>query len=277
MNKLKVKQLLQHFFLEDIGDHDVTSELLFPKQTIASATIKAKETGILSGVELIKLGYHLIDPNLEIIEKKQDGDILTKGEPIAMVTGHVQSILTGERVILNLLQRMSGIATLTGQAVKALNSSHTKVVDTRKTTPGLRMFEKYAVTCGGGFNHRFGLYDGVMLKDNHIAHYGSIKAAVEKVRARIGHMIKIEVETQSVSQVKEAVDARADVIMFDNQTPEAIKEAIKCVPNSIVTEASGNIDLVTIGDYRHTGVNYISVGFITHSAKALDISMDIDI
>jgi nicotinate-nucleotide pyrophosphorylase (carboxylating) len=181
-------------------------------------------------------------------------------------------LLTGERVILNLLQRMSGIATLTHRAVTILNNSHTRICDTRKTTPGLRMLEKYAVVCGGGYNHRFGLYDGVMIKDNHIAFCGSITKAVQAVREKLGHMVKIEVETETKEQVLEAVRAGADVIMFDNRTPDEVREFVSLVPKPIITEASGGITLENLAEYGTTGVDYISLGMLTHSATALDIS-----
>jgi len=187
----------------------------------------------------------------------------------------VRSILTGERVILNLLQRMSGIATITHKAVALLGSSHTRICDTRKTTPGMRMLEKYAVRAGGGYNHRFGLYDGVMLKDNHIAHAGSILDAVVKVREQVGHMVKVEVEIENKSQLLEAIEAGADVIMFDNCSPEVIKGWIPLVPAHIVTEASGGITLGTLHSFRDSGVDYISLGALTHSAGSIDISLDL--
>lgn len=275
MNIIKAKKQIEQFLIEDIGDSDITSQLLFSTETHATAVFRAKSDGVLAGCDLIELTYRLIDQNLEVIKHKEDGDNLEKGETIASITGDIKTILTGERVVLNLLQRMSGIATITNQAVVALNSSHTRVSDTRKTTPGLRMFEKYAVTCGGGFNHRHGLYDGIMLKDNHIEHYGSIDRAVKHIRTQLGHMVKIEVETENINQVKEAVNAGVDIIMFDNQTPEEIESAIALVPETIVTEASGNINLATIHTYANCGVDYVSLGFITHSASALDISLDI--
>lgn len=275
MNELKAKEKIKEFLLEDIGDHDLTSCHLFSGNKQAHATIIAKGSGVLAGINLIAITYHLLDTKVEVVRHKRDGDLIKAGDKIAEVIGDMATILTGERVVLNLLQRMTGVATLTNQAILQLNSNHTKIVDTRKTTPGLRMFEKYAVTCGGGHNHRFGLYDGVMIKDNHIALYGSIAKAVEKVKSNLGHMVKIEVETESITQVKEAIMAEADVIMFDNQSPASIKEGMALVPNKIITEASGNITLDSIGNYRNTGVDYISLGFITHSATAIDISMDI--
>jgi nicotinate-nucleotide pyrophosphorylase (carboxylating) len=276
MNKLKLQQILQEFFLEDIGERDVTSETIFPGNQKAKGHFLVKEDGVLSGTELISAGYHLLDPSIEVTMFKQDGEKVKKGDVIASVSGPIVPLLTGERVILNLLQRMSGIATLTNRAVTALNSEHTRICDTRKTTPGLRMLEKYAVTCGGGYNHRFGLYDGVMIKDNHIAFCGSITKAVKAVREKLGHMVKIEVETETKDQVLEAIAAGADVIMFDNRSPEEIREFVKLVPKPIITEASGGISLENIAEYGKTGVDYISLGMLTHSVKALDISFNIE-
>lgn len=219
--------------------------------------------------------YQLLDPSIKVTVYKKDRSTVKQGEKIATVYGSIKHILIGERLILNLLQRMSGIATTTNDAVNHLNSDHTRICDTRKTTPGLRMFEKYAVTCGGGFNHRAGLYDGVMIKDNHIAFTGSITKAVASVREKLGHMIKIEVETETEQQVLEAIDAGADIIMFDNRTPEEVKQFQALIPNHITTEASGNITLQTLASYRSTNVDYISLGFLTHSVKSLDISLTI--
>lgn len=194
---------------------------------------------------------------------------------MAVVSGSVSALLQGERVVLNLVQRMSGIASLTRTAVETLNSSFTRICDTRKTTPGLRMLEKYAVRCGGGYNHRFGLYDAVLIKDNHIAFAGSIRRAVQLVREKVGHMVKIEVETETKEQVMEAVEAGADVIMFDNRNPLEIKEMISLIPEHIITEASGGITLDNLAAYRDSGVHYISLGFLTHSFKSLDISAEV--
>jgi nicotinate-nucleotide pyrophosphorylase (carboxylating) len=272
MNIIKLREELKRFLIEDIGEHDLTSSSIFPASQIGEGKIIAKEAGILAGVDIIKECLHLFDPSIEITLYKNDGDDLAPGDAIATVKGPIVYLLTGERIILNLLQRMSGVATLTKTAVKTLNSDHTKICDTRKTTPGLRMFEKYAVKCGGGSNHRFGLYDGVMIKDNHIAFSGSITNAINLVRAQIGHMVKIEVETESREAVVEAVEAGADVIMFDNRQPWEVAEFVKLIPAYIVTEASGGITLDSLRDYGHTGVDYISLGMLTHSYKALDIS-----
>ncbi|GGJ67278.1 nicotinate-nucleotide pyrophosphorylase (carboxylating) [Anoxybacillus voinovskiensis] len=275
MNSLKLQQMLQQFFLEDIGERDVTTETIFPSDQQATGVFLIKEDGVFSGRDVLVTGYRLLDPSIAVTLYKRDGELVKKGEIVAEVSGPIAPLLTGERVILNLMQRMSGIATLTHRAVTILNSNHTRICDTRKTTPGLRMLEKYAVTCGGGYNHRFGLYDAVMIKDNHIAFCGSIIKAVEVARARLGHMVKIEVETETKEQVIEAVEAGADVIMFDNRTPEEIKAFVELVPPSIITEASGGITLENLAQYGDTGVDYISLGTLTHSAKALDISFNI--
>jgi len=276
MNRLKLQQMLQQFFLEDIGERDLTSETIFSANNKAKGYFLVKEEGVLSGIDIITVGYGLLDPTVETVIYKQDGERVHKGDVIAAVSGPIIPLLTGERVILNLLQRMSGIATLTSRAVALLNSQHTRVCDTRKTTPGLRMLEKYAVTCGGGFNHRLGLYDAVMIKDNHIAFCGSITQAVQSARAKLGHMVKIEVETETKEQVLEAVTAGADVIMFDNRTPDEVREFVKLVEKPILTEASGGITLENIAHYGDTGVDYISLGMLTHSAKSLDISFNIE-
>jgi nicotinate-nucleotide pyrophosphorylase (carboxylating) len=272
MNQLKLQQLLRQFFIEDIGEQDITSETIFPENEWAAGTFTAKEDGVLAGIGIIATGYRLLHPAIDVTLYKWDGEQVKREETIAVASGPVVPLLAGERVILNLLQRMSGIATLTHQAVMALNSSHTRICDTRKTTPGLRMLEKYAVTCGGGYNHRFGLYDGVMIKDNHIAFCGSITKAVQTVRAKLGPMVKIEVETETKEQVLEAVEAGVDGIMFDNRTPEEVSEFVSLVPKPIITEASGGITLENLAAYGTTGVDYISLGMLTHSAKSLDIS-----
>jgi nicotinate-nucleotide pyrophosphorylase (carboxylating) len=275
MNSLKLRLLLEQFFIEDIGEQDITTDLLFSDHTKGKIVFLAKEEGIFCGEEVIKTGFILLNSKVDVQLFIKDGDSIKVGQKLATASGEITDLLKGERVILNLVQRMSGIATLTQKAVQTLNSSFTRICDTRKTTPGLRMLEKYAVRCGGGFNHRYGLYDGVMIKDNHISFAGGVKRAVELVRKSIGHMVKIEVETESREQVIEAVNAGADVIMFDNRTPDEIKELIKLVPNQIITEASGGIQLNNLVSFRDTGVQYISLGFLTHSYKALDISVKV--
>lgn len=277
LNKLKLRLQLEQFFIEDIGDRDISSETIFGKEEMGEIVFIAKDNGIFCGEDIIKIGFPILDKNAEIHLSLKDGDPIEIGQAFATVKGKVSSLLQGERVVLNLVQRMSGIATQTNEAVRILNSSHTKITDTRKTTPGLRMLEKYAVTCGGGVNHRFGLYDAVMIKDNHISFAGSITKAVKKVRSQLGHMVKIEVETETKDQVLEAVEATADVIMFDNRKPEEIKEWIGFIPKEIKTEASGGINLDNLASYSDTKVDVISLGFLTHTVKALDISVKVKI
>lgn len=274
MNRMKAQEVLKLFLLEDIGDRDVSS-VLFKETDTAEAIVRMKQDGVIAGLECYQWGYELLDPSVKVELLKRDGDHVQSGDAIVRLSGPVASLLAGERVMLNLIQRMSAVATLTAKCVEALDSSHTRIVDTRKTTPGLRMFEKYAVRAGGGFNHRNGLYDAVMLKDNHIAAAGSITEAVQKVRASLGHMIMIEVEVENEQQLMEAIDARPDTIMFDNQTPETIKRWVQLVPDPIRTEASGGIDLEKLSQYRDSGVDVISIGALTHSVSNIDISMNL--
>ena len=275
MNVIKLKKKLEEFFLEDLGELDISSQTIFGTEARGEAIILAKEDGILAGIDVIAAGYSLFQEKVDVSLKKKDGDELKKGDIIAEIVGPVAVILSGERVILNLLQRMSGVATLTNKAVKLLDSDHTRICDTRKTSPGLRMFEKYGVRCGGGFNHRFGLYDGVMIKDNHIAFAGSILNAVNKVKVNTGHMVKVEVEIETENQLLEAIEAGADVIMFDNRSPEEVAKFAELTPNHIITEASGGIGLHNLADYRNTNVDYISLGMLTHSYRSLDISLNV--
>ncbi|MEH7390021.1 carboxylating nicotinate-nucleotide diphosphorylase [Bacillus sp. JJ1474] len=277
MNKLKLRLQLEQFFLEDIGDRDITSELIFGREEKGEIVFIAKDNGVFCGEDVIRTGFTILDSEIKVEIKVKDGVPIEKGQILATAKGNVVHLLKGERVILNLIQRMSGIATITNKTASVLNSSHTKICDTRKTTPGLRMLEKYAVRCGGGFNHRYGLYDAVMIKDNHISFAGSIEKAVSAVRSQIGHMVKVEVETETKGQVMEAASANADVIMFDNRLPEEIKEWIPYVPEGIVTEASGGITLDNLASYSDTGVDYISLGFLTHSVKSLDISVKVKV
>lgn len=275
MNIVKLRKMLQEFLLEDIGELDITSQSIFPIEQTSQGVFIAKENGIISGLSIIKEAYHLLDSTIQVELRFADGDRVKSGDTIATVTGPTSHLLTGERVILNLIQRMSGIATTTNRCVEALNDPSIHICDTRKTTPGLRMLDKYAVVSGGGKNHRFGLYDGVMIKDNHIAYCGSITKAVQAVREKIGHMVKIEVETENKEEVLEAIAAGADVIMFDNRSPEEVREFSQLVPKGITTEASGGITLENLATYSGTGVQYISLGSLTHSVKALDISLQV--
>lgn len=272
MNNIKLQRMLEQFFNEDIGDGDLSSELIFSREEQGSFTFYAKEEGVFCGAGVIETGFHLLDPSLNISLFKEDGNWLEKGAKIAIIEGRLQSLLTGERVILNLIQRMSGIATNAKKAVELTRGTRAKVCDTRKTMPGLRMLDKYAVRIGGAFNHRSGLYDCIMLKDNHIAFAGSITKAVQRAKSKIGHTVKIEVEIETKEQLLEAIEAGADIIMFDNRTPEEIKEWLPLVPNHIATEASGGITLENLRAYAESGVEWISLGSLTHSVKAFDIS-----
>ncbi|EDO1253281.1 carboxylating nicotinate-nucleotide diphosphorylase [Listeria monocytogenes] len=274
MNSILMNQAIQAFLLEDIGQYDLSAETVFPRDTMGEGVFLAKETGILCGISIPPKVYELLGGNIQFEAYKKDGDWVQKGDIIAAVTAPVRTLLSGERVILNLMQRMSGIASQTNFAVRQLDDSAIRICDTRKTAPGLRAFDKYAVQTGGGFNHRNGLYDGVMLKDNHIAFSGGITSAVSTVREKLGHMVKIEVETETAEQVKEAVQAGADIIMFDNRTPEEIKQLVKLVPPHITTEISGNVTLENIHRYKGSGANYISLGSLTHSVRAFDISFN---
>lgn len=272
MNIIKLKAMLTNFFNEDIGDGDLSSEAIFSPEEQGSFTFYAKDNGIFCGAEIIEIGFPLLDPNLHVHIFKKDGEPISKGDRLATIEGSLRSLLTGERVILNLVQRMSGIATKANQAVAQTLGTNAHICDTRKTMPGLRMLDKYAVRIGGAYNHRNGLYDAIMLKDNHIAFAGSITKAVKAARSKIGHTVKIEVEIETKEQLLEAVQAGADIIMFDNRTPVEIRDWISLVPSHIATEASGNITIDNLRAYAETGVQWISLGALTHSVPAFDIS-----
>lgn len=276
MNRLLAEKALTHFLLEDIGERDASS-VIFDDRDTGTAIVRSKANGVVAGLQIFEWGYRLLDPAITVEKLKKDGDRVTPGEPLVRISGDVAQILAGERVFLNLVQRMSAIATLTRHCVETLDSPHTRIVDTRKTTPGLRMFEKYAVRAGGGSNHRNGLYDAVMLKDNHIAAAGSITEAVRKVRAAHGHMMMVEVEVETEQQLTEAITAAPDVIMFDNQTPATMQRWAQLVPAPIRTEASGGIDLDCLADYRDIGVDVISIGALTHSVSNLDMTMNLSV
>lgn len=273
MNQLLVKEALSTFLKEDIGFGDASVEGIFQPEDISSGKFILKEEGVVCGLFLAPVIYHLLGGETTFKPLVKEGGFYSKGTILAEVKGPVTTLLSGERVILNLWQRMSGIATATKKAVNTLNDPHIRIVDTRKTAPGLRIFDKYAVTQGGGFNHRFGLDDGIMLKDNHLAYAGGITKALKKVRETHGHMIKVEVEVETLEQFKEAVKEKADVIMLDNRSPEEIKNFLT-YNQGIITEASGGITLENLASFRNCGVDYLSLGYLTHSVKALDISFN---
>ncbi|MBU5674198.1 carboxylating nicotinate-nucleotide diphosphorylase [Paenibacillus brevis] len=263
---------------EDVGSGDVTTGVTIPHGHSSKGIIHAKESGIIAGMPVAQLVFEIVDPLLVFTPKVKDGERIEKGSILAEVEGSTHSILTGERLALNLLQRLSGIATRTRTFVDALEGIPVRLVDTRKTTPGHRMLEKYAVRTGGGANHRFGLYDAVMIKDNHIKGAGGIRQAVSRARAHIPHTMTIEVETESLEQVEEALSAGADIIMLDNMPPGLMKEAVRLIKTKaphVKTEASGNVSLATVREIAESGVDVISVGRLTYSFDSLDISLDL--
>jgi len=263
---------------EDVGSGDVTTGVTIPAGHQSKGIIHAKESGVIAGMPVAQLVFEVVDPMLAFTPLVQDGQRVEKGTVLAEVEGSTHSILTGERLALNLLQRLSGIATRTRSFVDALQGLPVRLVDTRKTTPGHRMLEKYAVRTGGGANHRFGLYDAVMIKDNHIKGAGGIAQAVSRARKNIPHTMTIEVEAESLEQVEEALQAGADIIMLDNMAPDLMKEAvrrIKAKAPHVKTEASGNVHLQTVREIAESGVDVISVGRLTYSFENLDISLDL--
>ncbi|OBZ15466.1 MULTISPECIES: carboxylating nicotinate-nucleotide diphosphorylase [Bacillales] len=274
-----VREQIRGWLAEDLGSGDITTETTIPRESKSKAVIHVKESGIIAGLPIAKLVFEVVDSSLVFEQKVQDGDYVDKGTVIAIVEGSTHSLLIGERLALNLMQRLSGIATKTRAFVDALEGLPVRLVDTRKTTPGHRMLEKYAVRVGGGANHRFGLYDAVMIKDNHIKGSGGIRAAVEAARRKIPHTMKIEVETESLEQVDEALACGADIIMLDNMAPDRMREAVARIKGAsphVIVEASGGVSLETINRIAACGVDVISVGGLTYSFNALDISLDLN-
>lgn len=276
MNPITLKRIIKQALAEDLGMGDWSSQWLFDSTTQKSGRFVAKQSGIFSGQKILEQIYTALGGGVEVFWSIEDGQAFEEGSVLTKVNGPVSTLLSGERVILNLLQHLTGIASSTQDLILRLDDPNIKVVDTRKTLPGLRMIQKYAVRCGGGFNHRFRLDDGVIIKDNHIAAAGGIAKAVEMVRKQQGHMIKIEIEVETLNQVQQAVDAEVDVIMLDNQTPDQVKELRKHIPKSIIVELSGGINPNNIAGYKNCGADVISVGWITHSVEACDISFYID-
>lgn len=258
---------------EDINSEDVTTNSVMPHYKKGQVELICKEDGIVAGLQVFQRVFQLLDPNTEVVFDVQDGEVVQKGQHMATVVGDIRVLLSGERTALNYLQRMSGIATYTNKVVKLLEGTKTTLLDTRKTTPCMRIFEKYAVTVGGGSNHRYNLSDGVLLKDNHIDAAGSVKVAVLAAKAYAPFVRKIEVETESLEQVQEALEAGADIIMLDNMTPDMMAEAVKLIDGRAKTECSGNITKENIEKITAIGVDYVSSGALTHSAPILDISL----
>ncbi len=276
MMSIHLKEIIEASIREDIGMGDLTSQSVFGADHYSKGTFTAKADGVLAGIEALQIAYDFLGLDVTVNLLKKDGDSIAIKEAIAEVEGPTQILLSAERVILNLVQHLSGIATSTSKVIRLLDDDSIIITDTRKTLPGLRALQKYAVTCGGGKNHRFRLDDGVMIKDNHIKAAGSITKAVELARKNIGHMVKIEVETETRDQVLQAVDAKVDVIMLDNRTPEEIKELVTLIPDEIIVEVSGGITPESIGKFKGCGADVISLGWLTHSVKAMDISFNLN-
>ncbi|NLI28853.1 MAG: carboxylating nicotinate-nucleotide diphosphorylase [Nitrospiraceae bacterium] len=269
-----IQETIRRALAEDVGNGDITSELIIDLSARSRAVFRAKESFVLAGMPFVQEVFHQVDPELTLTIKKKEGISVKRGDLLAEAAGRTRSLLMAERTALNILQRVSGIATLTRQFVEAVKGTGVRITDTRKTTPGFRSFEKYGVRIGGGWNHRFGLYDGVLIKDNHIAAAGGIAKAIDRTR-RAHHLLNIEVEVSSLKEVEEALNARADVIMLDNMDITDIRRAVAFVGKRALLEVSGGVSLATVADLAATGVDIISSGALTHSARAVDISMKI--
>jgi len=269
-------ELIDLALKEDIGIGDITTENLIGPDLHGTAAIVAKENLTICGFDVVHKVFQRLDPKIKYIPHFSDGDNILSGQTVLEMEGNLAALLSGERTALNFMQRLSGIATLTRSYLKYIKNTKVRLVDTRKTTPGLRALEKYAVRMGGGFNHRIGLYDGVLIKDNHIAACSGISKAVDQIKSKISHLIKIEVETTTLSQVKEALLAEADVIMLDNMDLDQIRKAVAIIDGKALVEVSGGVTEEKLGQLVGTGVDLISVGALTHSARAMDLSMRIN-
>ncbi|PWC42324.1 carboxylating nicotinate-nucleotide diphosphorylase [Azospirillum sp. TSO22-1] len=274
-NPLIFEPIVRSALLEDLGRAgDLTTDAIVPADAVATAVIAARKDGRVAGLEAGLTAFRILDPDVEIgVEVRDGGDVRTGGA-IATVRGRARALLTGERTALNLLGRLSGIATATRALVQAVEGTDARIVCTRKTTPGLRALEKQAVRLGGGANHRFGLDDAILIKDNHIAIAGGIRPAVERARAAVGHMVKIEVEVDTLAQLDELLSLKADAVLLDNMDPATLRRAVDMVAGRMITEASGNVTLQTARPIAEAGVDMISVGWITHSAPNLDVGLD---
>ena len=273
VNEIIADELIKLALKEDITSEDVTTNAVMREKVLGNVDLIAKADGVICGLQVFERTFKILDSDTQVDFKVKDGDRVKKGQLLAVVTGDIRVLLSGERVALNFLQRMSGIATYTAQMVKLLEGSKTRLLDTRKTTPNMRPFEKYAVTVGGGCNHRYNLSDGILLKDNHIGAAGSIKKAVKLAREYAPFVRKIEVEVENLEMCKEALEAGADIIMLDNMSVEDMKKAVRMIDGMAVTECSGNITKDTVKDIIGTGVDFVSSGALTHSAPILDLSM----
>ena len=276
LNQIYIDELIKRALLEDINYIDTTTDYLIPEEQQGSADFLAKSDGVLCGMEVALRVFQLLHPDVKCEVYKNDGDSLKKGEIFAKIHGKTRTILKGERTALNLIQHMSGIATATNEAVKIVEGTNASIADTRKTLPGLRPIQKYAVTVGGGRNHRYNLSDAAMLKDNHIDAGGGIENAVKTLKKRLGHMTKVELEVRNLDELHQALNAGVDVIMLDNMSCEMMKEAVEITAGRALLEASGGITNETLRAVAETGVDIISIGALTHSVKAFDISLKIE-
>lgn len=276
--RLLVDRAVEAALLEDLGRAgDITAQATIPPEARAIATFVTRKHGVVSGIDFAKRAMAMMDPAIRFSVLIGDGTRVAPGDVIARVEGPARAVLSGERVALNYLGRLSGIASATRMFADKIAHTRTKIVCTRKTTPGLRAFEKYAVRCGGGANHRFGLDDAILIKDNHIAVCGSVARTIEQARAFAGHLVKIEVEVDTLDQLREAMVARPDAVLLDNMGPDMLREAVKIVAGRATTEASGGVGPDTVAAIAESGVDLISTGWITHSAPVLDIGLDIDV
>ena len=275
MSPITIEPLVRATLLEDLGRAgDLTTDAIVPVDIVATTVLTAREAGVVAGLDLAALAFRLVEPDIEVATRCPDGSEVSPGQVIATLRGPARGILTAERTALNFLNHLSGIATATKSMVVAVRAHKARIVCTRKTTPGLRSIEKYAVRAGGGSNHRFGLDDAVLIKDNHVAIAGGIGAAVERARAGVGHLVKIEVEVDTLAQLDEALGLRVDAVLLDNMTLEDLRRAVAMVGDRAITEASGRIAPATAAQVAATGVDLISVGWLTHSAPVLDIGLD---
>ncbi|GET30122.1 carboxylating nicotinate-nucleotide diphosphorylase [Prolixibacter sp. SD074] len=272
-----IDPIIEYALKEDIADGDITTNAVIPGEMQTTATMTAKADGVVAGLPVAEKVFCKLNTNIEWTTYIEDGSFVNKGDVLVQVKGSFRALLTGERLALNFLQRMSGIATETSRYVKAIRGYKTEILDTRKTVPGLRLLDKYAVKMGGGTNHRIGLYDMVMIKDNHIKVAGGITEAVKAIRPTTAAGVKIEVETTNLNEVEEAIAAGADIIMLDNMDNETMKRGVELIKGRAKVEASGNMTLERVKDVAASGVDFISIGALTHSVKALDISMNIDV
>lgn len=275
LNPLELRNMIERFLCEDIGAGDLTTNSIVQADAVSHGYVISRESGVVAGLPLAKMVFQVLDPGIEFRALARDGDKIERGMVLAEISGNARAILTGERLALNLLQHLSGIATRTARLVELAAGKKSRIVDTRKTTPGLRIIEKYAVRVGGGYNHRFGLFDAVLIKDNHIKIAGGITQAVEAARRGSPHTARIEVEVEDLAGVNEALAAGADIIMLDNMTAEKMREAVDLIAGRALVEASGGISEENIRAAAEAGVDLISVGALTHSVRSLDISLDI--